>query len=43
MRNRGFNDDLSEILDLRKSEGGFEGRDDVVNFFGLIDADEGRS
>ena len=42
MRNRGFGDDLSEILALRKSEGGFEGRDDIVNFFGLIDADEGR-
>lgn len=42
MRNRGYGDDLSEILAKRKSEGGLGDRDDIVNFFGLIDADEGR-
>ena len=43
MRNRGHRDDFSEILAKRKSENGLEGRDDIVSFFGLIDADEGRN
>jgi hypothetical protein len=43
MRNRGFGDDFSEILVKRKSENGLEDRDDIVSFFGLIDADEGRN
>lgn len=42
MRNRGYNDDLSEVLEKRKLENGLGDRDDVVSFFGLIDADEGR-
>lgn len=42
MRNRGNSDDLSEVLEKRKVENGLEDRDDVVSFFGLIDADEGR-
>jgi len=42
MRNRGLGDDLSEILAKRKVEAGMEDRDDVVNFFDFLDADEGR-
>ncbi len=42
MRNRGYGDDFSELLAKRKSENGFEDRDDIVSFFKLIDADEGR-
>ncbi len=43
MLNRGHRDDLSELLEKRKSESELEGRDDIVSFFGLIDADEGRN
>jgi len=40
MRNRGHQDDLAEVLTKRKAENGLDGRDDIVSFFGLIDADE---
>ena len=43
MRNRGYGDDLSEVLTRRKQENGLDHRDDIVSFFGMIDADEGRS
>ena len=43
MRNRGYKDDLSERLALRKQELGIADRDDIVTFFGFIDADEGRN
>lgn len=42
MRNRGYNDDLSEVLNKRKVEAGFGGRDDIATFFDFIDAEEGR-
>lgn len=42
MRNRGHRDDLTETLSKRKSENGLGERDDIVSFFGMIDADEGR-
>ena len=41
MRNRGHRDDLSEILESRKQEAGLGNREDVVSFFGFIDAEEG--
>lgn len=41
-RNRGFRDDLSEKLELRKSEAGFGGRDEICSFFDFMDAEEGR-
>lgn len=43
MRNRGYKDDFSELLAKRKLQMGLAERDDIVNFFGLIDADEGRN
>ena len=43
MRNRGHRDDLSEILVKRKTENGLSDREDIVSFFGMIDADEGRN
>lgn len=42
MRNRGYRDDLSETLTMRKSENGIEDRNDITSFYELIDADEGR-
>jgi len=39
----GWNDDLVEILEKRKKEGGFEGRADIRTMFDYIDADEGRA
>ena len=42
MQNRGFKDDLAEILNERKEEAGFADRDDICSFFDYIDADEGR-
>lgn len=42
MRNRGYNDDLSEVLETRKVDAGFGGRDDIASFFDFIDAEEGR-
>jgi len=43
MTRRGWNDDLVEILEKRKKEGGFEGRTDIRTMFDYIDADEGRA
>ncbi|MDB6077466.1 MAG: hypothetical protein JWO82_1213 [Akkermansiaceae bacterium] len=40
MRNRGFRDDLSEKLALRKAESGLENREDIVTFMDYIDADD---
>lgn len=42
MRKRGWNDEASERLAMRKSESGFPDRDDIQTFFGYIDLDEGR-
>lgn len=42
MTRRGWNDDLVEILNRRKKEGGFENRDEIQTMFDYIDADEGR-
>jgi len=42
MRKRGWNDESSERLAMRKREAGIEGRDDIQTFFDFIDADEGR-
>lgn len=42
MRKRGWNDELSERLELRKAESGFPERTDIQTFFDYIDMDEGR-
>jgi gluconokinase len=42
MRKRGWNDESSERLAIRKRESAFEKRDDIQTFFDYIDADEGR-
>ena len=42
MRKRGWSDESSERLALRKRESGFEQRDEIQTFFDYIDADEGR-
>ena len=42
MTRRGWNDDLVEILEKRKKEGGFEKRAEIRTMFDYIDADEGR-
>ncbi|MEM6820917.1 MAG: DUF5069 domain-containing protein [Verrucomicrobiota bacterium] len=38
----GWNDHVSEILECRKKESGFEDRDDIITMFQYLDADEGR-
>jgi hypothetical protein len=43
MRNRGYKDDLSERLAVRKQELGMADQEDVVTFFSFIDADEGQN
>jgi uncharacterized protein DUF5069 len=43
MRKRGWNDEISEILDRRKKEAGMAGRSEIKTVFAFIDADEGRS
>ena len=43
MTRRGWRDDLVEILDRRKKEGGFETRSDIQTMFDYIDVDEGRA
>jgi Domain of unknown function (DUF5069) len=43
MRNRGFRDDLSERLVMRKAEAGLQDRTDIQCFMDFIDADEGRA
>jgi len=42
MRKRGWNDESSARLAMRKRDSGLETRDDVQTFFDYIDADEGR-
>jgi hypothetical protein len=42
MRKRGWNDEASERLAIRKRESGFPERDDIQTFFDYIDMDEGR-
>jgi gluconokinase len=42
MRKRGWNDEASDRLQMRKVESGFPGRDDIQTFFDYIDMDEGR-
>ena len=43
MRKRGWNDEISEILDRRKKEARMAGRSEIKTMFAFIDADEGRS
>jgi hypothetical protein len=42
MRKRGWNDEVSEILNRRKAEAGMSDRSDIQTSFQFIDADEGR-
>ncbi len=43
MRKRGWDDEISEILDRRKKEASMAGRSEIKTMFAFIDADEGRS
>ena len=42
MRKRGWNDEVSEIVEFRKAEAGMSDRSDIQTSFQFIDADEGR-
>ena len=42
MRKRGWDDEVSEILERRKAEAGMSDRSDIKTSFQFIDADEGR-
>ncbi len=42
MRKRGWNDEVSEIVNRRKAEAGMTDRSDIQTSFQFIDADEGR-
>jgi hypothetical protein len=42
MRKRGWNDEVSEILERRKQEASMSNRSDIQTAFQFIDADEGR-
>ena len=42
MRKRGWDDEVSEILNRRKAEAGMSNRSDIQTSFQFIDADEGR-
>ena len=42
MRKRGWNDEVSEMVNRRKAEAGMSGRSDIQTSFQFIDADEGR-
>jgi hypothetical protein len=42
MRKRGWNDEVSKILERRKKEAGMADRSDIETSFQFIDADEGR-
>ena len=42
MRKRGWNDEVSKILERRKTEAGMSDRSDIQTSFQFIDADEGR-
>lgn len=43
MRKRGWNDDVSQILERRKKEAGMDARSEIQTMFDFIDADEGRA
>ena len=43
MRKRGWNDEATERLEMRKAESGFADRAEIQTFFDYIDADEGRA
>ena len=42
MRKRGWNDEVSEMVERRKAEAGLSDRSDIQTSFQFIDADEGR-
>ena len=42
MRKRGWNDEVSEVVECRKTEAGMTDRSDIQTSFQFIDADEGR-
>jgi len=42
MRKRGWNDEVSQVLERRKREAGMSDRSDIQTAFQFIDADEGR-
>ena len=42
MRKRGWNDEVSEVLNRRKREADMSDRADILTSFQFIDADEGR-
>ena len=42
MRKRGWNDEVSDVLNRRKNEAGMADRSDIQTSFQFIDADEGR-
>ena len=42
MRKRGWSDESSDRLEMRKGESNLEARGDIQTFFDYIDADEGR-
>jgi hypothetical protein len=42
MRKRGWNDEVSEMVERRKAEAGISDRSDIQTSFQFIDADEGR-
>ena len=42
MRKRGWNDEATERLEMRKRENGIMDRDDIQTLFDYIDIDEGR-
>src|SRR3954454_16065772 len=42
MRKRGWNDEITPILERRKRESGFDNRSDIQTMFSYIDADEDR-
>ena len=42
MRKRGWNDEVSKIVERRKAEAGMSDRSDIQTSFQFIDADEGR-
>jgi len=42
MRKRGWNDEVSEMVERRKAEAGMSDRSDIQTSFQFIDADEGR-
>jgi Domain of unknown function (DUF5069) len=42
MRKRGWNDEISQILERRKKEAGMTDRSEIQTSFQFIDADEGR-